>query len=348
MKQIIITGIGGPTPLGIAKSLKLENDDVSLIGIDANKFAPGLYRNELFANTYRVPNASDENYWKAIQEIVEKEKIDYAFVVPETEVLEWCKKEKESGLPCNTLLPHDEVASFVYDKLNVSNSLESYQLTPKTIEVVDKNTLDGIGKELGFPYWVREKAGAGAMGSFKIENNKDIENWLKVNSGDVNLIASTFLPGRNLACKMLFKSNEMVMAATAERIEYLLANAAPSGISGMCARGKLINYISLVEKSEKALRIIHEKFGKKVHGMFTVDFKEDKNGEPFITEINIRHVSFTHAFSLGGANFAQKTFDVFCNDKSYTKEIFDFDKEYNFIRGVDTDLFIVDDSSLIE
>ncbi|MEX0719962.1 MAG: hypothetical protein WD059_04785 [Balneolaceae bacterium] len=347
MNKILITGVGGPTPIGIAKSLKLGYDDVSLIGIDADIYAPGLYRDKLFKKTYRVPKASDENYWEAIQEIVGKEKIDYAFVVPETEVLEWCRKEKE-GLPCDALLPDAEIASFVYDKLNVSSSLASYQLTPKTIEIVDKNALDSIGNELDYPYWVREKAGAGAMGAFKIKEKKDIENWLKVNPGDVNLIASTFLPGRNFACKILYKNDELVMSATAERIEYLLSNAAPSGISGMCARGKLINHESLLEKSEKALKVIHEKFNKKIHGMFTVDFKEDKNGVPYITEINIRHVSFTYAFSLGGANFANKTLDVFHRNMHYKKGLFIFDKEYNFIRGVDTDLFIVDDSSLVD
>jgi predicted ATP-grasp superfamily ATP-dependent carboligase len=194
---------------------------------------------------------------------------------------------------------------------------------------------------------VREKAGAGAIGSFKIKTRQDLENWLNVNPEDATLIASTFLPGRNYACKMLFKNDELVMSATAERIDYLLANAAPSGISGMCARGQLLNYYDLSDRAQKALETVHKKFNKPLHGMFTVDFKEDKNGVPFITEINIRHVSFTHAFSLAGANFSSKTLDVFYNNKPFTTEHFQFDKKYHFIRGVDSELFILEDKNVI-
>lgn len=258
METILVTGVGGPTPIGIAKSLKLANPGVRLVGTDASRFAPGLYRNDLFEQTCHVPLASDKEYWPVISKIVEKEKIDYAFVVPETEVLAWCHRKKEKNLPCKALLPEPEIASFLYDKLNVSKSLEPHGLAPKTIVVSSQMKFNEIGTELGYPYWVREKAGAGAIGSFKIDSQQDIENWLSVNPENAQLIASTFLPGRNYACKLLFKEGKLVMAASGERVEYLLANAAPSGISGMCARGRLLNSLKLEERSIHAVEIIHK------------------------------------------------------------------------------------------
>lgn len=80
--------------------------------------------------------------------------------------------------------------------------------------------------------------------------------------------------------------------------------------------------------------------------MFTVDSKEDRNGTPFVTEINIRHVSFTHAFSLGGANFANETLEVFHRKKPFQTKRFHFNKNYHFIRGVDHDLFLIEEEEL--
>ena len=117
----------------------------------------------------------------------------------------------------------------------------------------------------------------------------------------------------------------------------------------MCARGRLINDSGLIERSDRAIRKIFEHHGRNPHGMFTVDFKEDGDGIPKLTEINIRHVSFTYAFALGGANFACDTLELMTmgalNHPGYTE--YRFEDEPNFIRGVDSEIFIVPDNGLV-
>src|SRR5687768_6993833 len=100
--NILISGVGGPTPLGIAKSLRLKysSEELTLIGVDGSKLAPGLYNKKLFDKTYLVPHSKDATYWEVIDKIVEQEKIDLAFIIPETEVLVWSKRQKEGKLPC--------------------------------------------------------------------------------------------------------------------------------------------------------------------------------------------------------------------------------------------------------
>jgi carbamoyl-phosphate synthase large subunit len=47
--NILITGVGGPTPRSIARSLRLSPiyKEATLIGTDINPLAHGLYQNEL-------------------------------------------------------------------------------------------------------------------------------------------------------------------------------------------------------------------------------------------------------------------------------------------------------------
>jgi hypothetical protein len=127
-----------------------------------------------------------------------------------------------------------------------------------------------------------------------------------------------------------------------------MAHVAPSGISGMCSRGKLINKREIVDTSIKALKIIFDGCGQEPHGMFTVDYREDECGNPKITEINIRHVSFTLAFALCGANFAEDSLRLYLNDSSFDRvfKIYEFDDDYTFIRGVDAQIQVLKDSEI--
>lgn len=344
--NILFTGIGGPTPLGLAKSLKLAHPDYICIGADASVWAPSLYQSDVLNRTYRIPNASDQKYWDAIQTIVDKEKIDFAFIVPETEVLVWTKRAEKNQLPCRTHIPDHRLAEFCFDKLRVARSLFPLGLAPKTIEVETSTVLTSEKFELEFPYWIRVKSGAGALGALRIDSEKDLKTWLALHGNRNDFMASTFLPGRNYACKLLYHKGELVQSASAERIDYLLSAAAPSGISGMCARGRLLNRPDLVEKAKAALNHIANETNSPLHGIFTIDFKEDIEGKPLITEINIRHVSFTLAFALGGINLAESTIKLYQDMNFKIANTNEFLSEDYFVRGVDAPLRLISQSEI--
>jgi hypothetical protein len=343
--NILFTGIGGPTPIGIAKSIKDVWPSHRLIGVDASEWAPSFYQSDVFSETFKVPNAQSPEYWNAIEQVVKVEKIDFAFVVPETEVLIWAKRALVKALPCPTHIPSTRLAEFCFDKLKVAKILFDQGLSPLTIEVPNEIS-NGINLGIEYPFWIRIKSGAGALGALKINDYKDLQTWLALHSEKNGFIASEFLPGRNYACKLLYFDNQLVLSASAERIDYLLSAAAPSGISGMCARGRLLNRPDLVEKSKTALELISVYLNLPLNGMFTIDFKENKGGDPLITEINIRHVSFTYAFTLGGINFAEKTLKAYFDNSIRRNDGSTFNSEDYFIRGVDAPLRLVKESEL--
>ena len=341
MMNILFSGIGGPTPLGLAQSVKMAFPDCRCIGVDGSPWSASLYHSDIFDATYQIVSGKAANYWEVISEVVEKEAIDFAFIVPETEVLVWSQRQEESVLPCKALIPEFKLASFCFDKLKVAEVLYPLELSPATVAFDSSATENQSAPPMAYPFWIRVKSGAGALGALKIESEKDLNTWLSLHDYRQDFIISEYLPGRNYACKLLFLGGELIQHASAERIDYLLSAAAPSGISGMCARGRLLNRPDLVEKSTAALHEISTKLDVQLNGMFTVDFKENLQGMPLITEINIRHVSFNHAFALGGVNFAETTLRHLLNLAPGAAPSNHFEKESFFIRGVDAPLRLI-------
>jgi carbamoyl-phosphate synthase large subunit len=92
-----------------------------------------------------------------------------------------------------------------------------------------------------------------------------------------------------------------------------------------------------------------EKVGAKKHGFFTVDLKEDENGNPKLTEINVRMVAFNACFAIGGINFPEDILRLLNGDVSYDKQfkLYEFDEDLIFLRDVDALPQIMKESELL-
>ena len=350
--KILITGVGGPTPRSIARTLKELSSykDYELIGTDIDKYAVGLYQKNLFDFSYLVPRVTDANYWSVINEIIHKHGIDFAIVQPELEVIEWSRKADEKELPCKVLLPDHNLVNALVDKATMTEYLEPYHLVPKSVRVNPINIdLELISNKLGFPFWIRSTSGSSGLGSLKVKNEAELRNWITINPYVVECLASEFLPGRNLACKLLYYEGKLLRSAIGERVNYVMSKVAPSGITGNTSFGRLINDESVFELSKKALELVMEKVGAKKHGFFTVDLKEDENGNPKLTEINVRMVAFNACFAIGGINFPEDMLRLLDLDSTYEKEfkLFEFDEDLIFLRDVDSLPQIMKESELL-
>src|SRR5690554_4668468 len=115
--NILINGVGGPTPRSIARSLhRYSNLDVRLIGTDVNPLAYGLYEDSLYDKTYVIPPAGHEDYWATLEQIIAEEKIEIAIVQPEMEVHEWTRyKALGREWPCKVLLPDLSIVENLLD-----------------------------------------------------------------------------------------------------------------------------------------------------------------------------------------------------------------------------------------
>jgi carbamoyl-phosphate synthase large subunit len=339
--NILFTGVGGPTPRSFAKSLKYHSEhfkDVKLIGTDINPLAIGLYQKELFDFSYVIPRPTESNYWDVIEEIIEKHQVDVAVIMPELEVVEWSKRIESKALNCKVFLPNSEINGLLVDKSKTFEILENTGLVPQSVKFTrDEKNLESIFDNLGNGFWVRSSSGTSGLGSLRIDGLNSLKNWIEINPNVHEFLASKFLSGRNLACKLLYWKGNLVRTACGERVNYIMAKVSPSGITGNTSFGRLLNEENLVERAVAAMDCIFEYTSAEKHGFYTVDFKENENGIAFITEINVRHVAFTQCFAMAGANFPEDTVRLLSNDMSFDKsyKMYEFNPGTIFLRDVD-------------
>jgi carbamoyl-phosphate synthase large subunit len=356
MKNILITGVGGPTPRSFVRAVKLRENSspkrFRFVGIDCNPLAYGLYDNSLFDKSYVVPRSNSDQYWTVINELIRKENIDAAIVLPEEEVLEWTKNRKRLEYPVLTHLPDHRVAQTLVNKHQMHEQLAGSSLIPKFIKI---NPLsynhDLIIEEIGETFWIRSTEGSSGLGSLKIESEEALAEWISINPKVEEFIATEYLPGRNMACKMLYFNGELKRTACAERVNYIMAKVAPSGITGNTSFGRLINEPELVKLSKQALETIVNKLKCELNGIFTVDYKEDNRGFPKITEINVRHVAFTSSMAAGGANIPADTIEAMIlgkGGKEMERIDYTYDESMIFLRDVDAEPVVMRESDLLK
>lgn len=155
--------------------------------------------------------------------------------------------------------------------------------------------------------WIRDysEGSTSGKGSFCATSYDEIVAWVLLNPKIENFMLSDYLVGRNLACFLLYNQGELLKFGVAERIEYIMGKVSISGITGNTSFGKLLNDNRVVDVSTRAVKALLDVSKELMHGLVVVDLKEDMNGIPRVTEINLRHVAFTSTFASAGFNFSE-------------------------------------------
>ena len=306
-KRVLITGACGVTSRTIVRALGRSEyfRHAHFIGTDIcdNPFA--LYEG-LYEKIYRVPGLQQvQDYQSLIEKICKKERIDAAIVVPEPEVLFWSERE----MPVPALLPPPRFARLAISKASLYKQLRGTGLVPD-FALVDRDQIlagdfGGVGE---LPLWIRDfSAGStSGRGALCVRHSDEAAAWMTLNFGIENFMISEYLPGRNLACLLLFNEGELIKVGTYERLEYFMAKTVPSGVSGNICKGRLINDPVVLEVSRKAVELLCRATGDRMHGLVTVDLRTDAQDRPKVTEINLRQVAAASAFAeVPGANLAE-------------------------------------------
>ena len=306
--NILITGCCGVVSRAIARSIKLSKfySKTRIIGTDVCDNWFGLHES-LFDKIYRVSGIDSAlEYSTQIRNICALEEIDLAIIAPEKEVLFWTQNKLE--IPVT--LPPPGFSNIASDKRKLYELLAPTGLVPD-FGIHKRSDLLGPDAERiidgDYPLWIRDfSVGSDSgKGALKVNDIDEIRAWVVLNKNIDQFMVSAFLPGRNYAYCMLFDDDIVLKCCSYERLEYFMGSVAPSGVTGNISRGRLVDEKQVRKNAEAAVRKIAIQTGEKVSGLLSVDLREDKNGVPLITEINIRHTAATSAYTAGGCNMVE-------------------------------------------
>lgn len=353
MKTVLITGIGGLTPRSIAKTIKKNHPDYHIIGCDINNKAIGFFMKDLLDEYYVCPRCDSNDYFPWIEELVENKKIDYAFIQPESEIVEWGDYYDKNGqFPCPTFMGYKLLSESLKDKAIMAELLKDTKFIPKTIKVTQDNPrYDDVENIIGFPCWIRATEGTGGLGSLQLKDISSYKSWLFINSNINEFTVSEFLTGRHLANQMLYYEGEYVKGAALECAEYVMANTAPSHVTGNTAFGRFLNEDKINKFCDECIKYLEKKLGCKAHGILSFDLKEDSNGNMKVTEVNIRHMAYTGVMAQVGFDLIEDTIKILedgnCNNVERNK-FYHYKKPYVFLRDVDIEPIVLDSEEYFE
>ena len=303
--KIIITGACAISARSVIRSLKISHTfrEAEFIGWDMASTLYGLYEG-LCDRIYKVPAVADPQYRTVISRIIEDEKPDAVLVVPEVEALYWA----ENPFPVPCFLPPLDFCRVAISKQRLFETLAGSGLVPQHVQAMKNDLLrNDYLPPFDYPLWIRDASDgtASGKGSFKANNLEELQAWAKINTGIDQFQLSQFLSGGNYGVFCLFEKGTLKKLAIVERIEYIMAKIAVSGITGNTSKGRMLNDPTIRETALQAIAIVCEKTHSVMNGMVVVDMKADERGKPYVTEINIRHVSFSSSFAMAGFNLAE-------------------------------------------
>lgn len=353
MKTILITGIGGLTPRSIATVIKRNHPDYRVVGCDIDKKAIGFFMKGIVDCYYVCPHCTSSQYFPWVEKLVEKENIDYAFVQPESEIVEWGGYfERKGKYPCPVFMGSRLLSVSLRDKSIMASILEGTDFIPRTIKITQDNPrFEEVEKVIGFPCWIRATEGTGGLGSLRIDNIDSYKSWLFINSQIPEFTVSEFLTGRHLANEMLYYNGEYVKGAALECVEYVMANTAPSHVTGNTHFGRFLNEDRINKFCDDCIRYIENKIDVQAHGILSFDLKEDRDGNIKVTEVNIRHMAYTGVMAQIGFDLIEDTIKIMEDgncDRVQRNPYYHYDKPYVFLRDVDVEPIVLDSEDIFD
>lgn len=234
----------------------------------------------------------------------------------------------------------------------MADVLEGTEFIPKTIKVTQDNPrYEDVEKMIGFPCWIRATEGAGGLGSLRLDDISSYKSWLFINSRIPEFTVSEFLTGRHLANQMLYYNGEYVKGAALECAEYVMANTAPSKVTGNTHFARFLNEDRINKFCDDCIKYIEKKIGVQAHGILSFDLKEDKDGNMKVTEVNIRHMAYTGVMARIGFDLIEDTIKIMEDgncDNVERAQYYHYDKPYVFLRDVDVEPIILESEEVFE
>lgn len=289
--KVLVTGAGGPAGINVIKLLKREG--YYIISTDINPYSEGF----VLSDKYYIINPANERekFIEDLERIIENEKID--LVIPTVD-------EEIEVLANNEIKYKEKIVIHPKETVNIClNKLKTYEFLKDKIPEIIPEYSDNP-KDLKSEKIVKKPIKGRGSRDITIGN----KNEFKKEDG---FFFVEYLPGNEWTVDALTDKNGNLVAAI-PRIR-LKTKAGVSIIGEIKMNKKIIEYI------DKITRIL------KFTGGFNIQFKEDKDGNPKLQEINLRFSGGLDITDAAGVNLPKILIDIWMNKK--------FNKKFNIKEG---------------
>ncbi|HET6517338.1 MAG TPA: hypothetical protein VFG25_03855 [Nitrosopumilaceae archaeon] len=337
MKRILVTGCGGAAAANFVASLRAADEDFFIIGTDVNKFHLELADVDI---RYILPSALEPTYLEKLNQVIEKERVEFIHPQPDPEVL-FLSRNREQ-IKTRLFLPAKQTIETCQNKMGLVDHLRRSQVPTAESYIIDNETnlSKHVNKllENNEKVWLRAIKGAGARASLPIKNTTHgkvwIDYWKSMKGiGYGEFMISEFLPGKEFAFQSIWKDGKLITSQARERIEYLFGYLTPSGQTSSPSVARTVHRDDVNKIATKAVLSLDEN----ATGIFCVDLKENKDGVPCITEINAgRFFTTSNFFSSVGSNMPSYYIKMaFDEDLPKLSQYNPLEKDLYWIRGMD-------------
>lgn len=344
--RLLITGAGTGATNNLVQSLRAGDPSLFIVGCNSDRF---FLKKSAANRNYLVARATHPAISESLRHVIQAERIDLLIPNSDTDVRVVSTLRDE--LPCRVFLPRKAVIELCQDKYELASFLRSRGVpAPLTHPLTHLRDVDEIFCQLGLQsrLWCRIRAGAGSQGAIPVKTPAQARSWIdywqEMRGVPVTAFTlSEYLPGRDFACQCLWKDGNLVLVKTTERLGYLGAGNTPSGTSSIGTIHKTVHEPRVAEASVAAVRVLDEG----VSGAFSIDLKEDRAGQPCVTEINVgRLLSGTTIFDLTGKyNMATTYVSLALDQPVDISDPYDVAEDFYMVRDLDTtpDVFHADE-----
>jgi len=344
--NILLLGAGSGGGNNLIRSLQKGSLSLNIIGGNANKFDA---LRSIVSPTYVLPIARSSEYIDKLNNLIVKEHIDLIIVsnITEMEVV----SEKRQQIKSKVFLPHDTIMKVCNDKVKTFELFKKNDIKCakfKRLESAD-DLYDFANTYKFEKYWVRAIRGAGSVAAAWFYTPTQAEDWLNLwinlrNMPWSDFMIEEFLPGEDYALQSVWKDGVLQVCKMIRRVEYVhmrntLSGSSSSPVVAVTERNK-----EVIETALKAVNVLSRLTDGKPNGNFSMDFKENADGTPYITEVNIgRFCMITPIFDFTGKiNTAIRHVECGLNlDITKEADPIDIEEDVYLLRGLDMEPLVV-------
>ncbi|GMN04230.1 ATP-grasp domain-containing protein [Erythrobacter sp. MTPC3] len=183
MTTIAVTGAGAVLGQGIIKSLKSAGRDYRVLAFDPNPLSPGLY----WGDSHGIlPMANDPQYTAAVEAMLERDKPDAVLVGTDVELEIFAENRArwEERFATKIVVSPADIIRIADDKLETARWLEANGLPfPKSVAGEDRDGIEGLIADIGFPLVVKPRIGARAVGVSLAKDRAELDAALEGRDG---------------------------------------------------------------------------------------------------------------------------------------------------------------------